>query len=202
MVVANATQTNGLAAHYTAVLAAQGWAMQTARDAATTEATSSVYYAAGQQAAAASIATTLGLKPAAVVPLTTAVPVTGVSGDDVVVVVGADLVPACHVIRRPPWVRCPRSFCPLAKDPGHSALCLDFDGTLSAIVADPGRGAAVAGRPGVAGPPGRPFRPGRRDLRAGRRTSSTTSWAPRPGSRSSASTAWARWVPTPGRGSR
>jgi trehalose 6-phosphate phosphatase len=31
---------------------------------------------------------------------------------------------------------------PLARDPGHSALCLDFDGTLSPIVADP-----VAARP-------------------------------------------------------
>ena len=91
--VANATETNGLAAHYASVLTAQGWAVQSATDAATTEATSSVYYAAGQQEAAASIAATLGLKPAAVVPLTTAVPVTGVSGDDVVVVVGADLVP-------------------------------------------------------------------------------------------------------------
>jgi hypothetical protein len=92
VVVANATGTNGLAAHYSSVLTAQGWAVQAATDAATTEATSSVYYAAGQQEAAASIATTLGLKPAAVVPLTTSVPVTGVSGDDVVVVVGSDLV--------------------------------------------------------------------------------------------------------------
>ena len=92
--VANATETNGLAAHYASVLTAQGWDVKAATDAATTEATSSVYYAAGQQEAAASIATTLGLKPAAVVPLTTAVPVTGVSGVDVVVVVGTDLVPA------------------------------------------------------------------------------------------------------------
>ena len=53
-----------------------------------------MYYAAGQQAAATSIATTLGLKPTVVVPLTTSVPVAGVSGDDVVVVVGSDLVPA------------------------------------------------------------------------------------------------------------
>jgi LytR cell envelope-related transcriptional attenuator len=92
--VANATETNGLAAHYASVLTAQGWAVGAATDAATTEATSSVYYAAGQQEAAASIATTLGLKPAAVVPLTAAVPVSGVSGDDVVVVIGNDLVPA------------------------------------------------------------------------------------------------------------
>jgi len=93
VVVANATETNGLAAHYSSVLTAQGWAVQTPVDAATTEAASSVYYAAGQQESAAAIATALGLKPAAVVPLTSAVPVTGVSGDDVVVVVGSDLVP-------------------------------------------------------------------------------------------------------------
>jgi hypothetical protein len=92
VVVANATETNGLAAHYSTALTAQGWAVQPATDAATTEATSAVYYAAGQQEPAASIATTLGLKPAVVLPLTTAVPVTGVSGDDVVVVVGSDLV--------------------------------------------------------------------------------------------------------------
>ena len=90
--VANATQSNGLAAHYSSVLTAQGWAAQAPIDAATTEATSSVYYAAGQQASATAIATTLGLKPAVVLPLTTAAPVTGASGDDVVVVVGSDLV--------------------------------------------------------------------------------------------------------------
>jgi hypothetical protein len=94
VVVANATQTNGLAAKYTTTLAAQGWAMQTATDAATSEVTSSVYYAAGEQVAAASIATTLGLKPTVVSPLTAAVPVSGVSGFDVVVVIGSDLVPA------------------------------------------------------------------------------------------------------------
>jgi hypothetical protein len=92
VLVANATQTNALAAHYSSLLTAQGWAVQTPVDAATTEATSSVYYAAGLQESAATIATTLGLKPAAVQPLTAAVPVTGASGLDVVVVVGADLV--------------------------------------------------------------------------------------------------------------
>jgi len=93
VVVANATETNGLAAAKSAILTAQGWAVQTPTDAATTEATSSVYYAAGQQESAAAIASTLGVKPTAVLPLTAAVPVTGVSGDDVVVVVGSDLVP-------------------------------------------------------------------------------------------------------------
>jgi hypothetical protein len=94
VVVANATETNALAAHYSTILGAQGWAMQTPVDASTTEATSSVYYAAGQQEAAAAIATTLGIKPTAVMPLTTSVPVAGASGDDVVVVIGSDLVPA------------------------------------------------------------------------------------------------------------
>jgi trehalose 6-phosphate phosphatase len=31
----------------------------------------------------------------------------------------------------------PEALLPLARDPGHSALCLDFDGTLAAIVDDP-----------------------------------------------------------------
>ena len=87
-------QTSGLAAHYSTQLAAQGWAMKTPTDAATTVATSAVYYAAGQQQAAAAIASSLGLKPAAVLPLTTSVPVSGASGNDVVVVVGADLASA------------------------------------------------------------------------------------------------------------
>jgi hypothetical protein len=94
VVVANATETNKLAAHYSAVLGAQGWAVQTPVDATTTVATSSVYYAANQQEAAASIATTLGLKPAVVLPLTSAVPIASASGDDVVVIVGSDLAAA------------------------------------------------------------------------------------------------------------
>jgi len=92
VVVANATNANGLAGHYTTVLAAQGWSMQTAADASTTVASSVVYYAAGEQAAATAIATSLGLQPAAVQPLTAQVPVPGVSGIDVVVLVGANLV--------------------------------------------------------------------------------------------------------------
>ncbi len=91
VVVANATQTNGLAEHYSVILGAQGWAMKTPLDASTTVATSSVYYAAGEQESAASIATTLGVAPAEVLPLTAAVPVAGATGTDVVVVVGADL---------------------------------------------------------------------------------------------------------------
>lgn len=91
VVVANATNTNGLAAHFTSVIGAGGWQMGTPIDASTTEATSTVYYASGYQAAAQSIATAIGVKAAQVQPLTTAAPVTGVAGTDVVVVVGQDL---------------------------------------------------------------------------------------------------------------
>jgi hypothetical protein len=91
VVVANATNTNGLAAHYSNVIGAGGWKMGTPIDASTTQATSTVYYAAGQQAAAQSIANTIGVKPTQVQPLTTAAPVAGVTGTDVVVVVGQDL---------------------------------------------------------------------------------------------------------------
>jgi LytR cell envelope-related transcriptional attenuator len=94
VVVANATNTNGLAAHFSTVIGAGGWKMGTPIDASTTEATSTVYYAAGQQAAAQSIANTIGVKPTQVQPLTTAAPVNGVTGTDVVVVVGQDLAAA------------------------------------------------------------------------------------------------------------
>ncbi|HEY2214133.1 MAG TPA: LytR C-terminal domain-containing protein [Acidimicrobiales bacterium] len=94
VVVANATSANGLAGHYTTVLAGQGWSMKPGADASTTVSTSVVYYAAGEQAAAAAIATSLGLQPTAVQPLTAQVPVPGIAGIDVVVLAGADLVTA------------------------------------------------------------------------------------------------------------
>jgi hypothetical protein len=91
VVVANGTSTNGLAAHYSTVIGAGGWTMKTPIDAATSVPTSAVYYAAGQQQQAGSIATTIGVKPAQVLPITTSTPVTGATGVDVVVVIGADL---------------------------------------------------------------------------------------------------------------
>jgi hypothetical protein len=94
VVVANATTGLALAAHFSTALAKYGWAMQPPLDATTHVATSAVYYATGQQAAAAAIAVELGLKPSAVLPLTTAVPVNGVTGDNVVVVIGSDLLAA------------------------------------------------------------------------------------------------------------
>ena len=89
--MANGTQTNGLAAHYSTVIGGGGWNMGTPIDASTSEATSAVYYAPGFQQQAASIATAIGLKPSQVLPLTAALPVSGVTGTDVVVVIGQDL---------------------------------------------------------------------------------------------------------------
>jgi hypothetical protein len=91
VVVANATSTNGLAGHYTTVLQGGGWNLQPAANATTSEATSAVYYAAGQQAAAQEVAAAIGVKPQQVLPLTTAAPVSGATGVDVVVVIGQDL---------------------------------------------------------------------------------------------------------------
>ena len=96
VVVANATNTNGLAAHFSTVIGAGGWKMGTPIDASTTQSTSTVYYAAGQQAAAEAIASTIGVKPTQVQPLTAAAPVAGVTGTDVVVVVGQDLASASN----------------------------------------------------------------------------------------------------------
>ena len=61
VVVANATETNGLAGLKSTFLTSQGWAVQAPVDAATTEATSSVYYAAGQQEAASVVAASTGV---------------------------------------------------------------------------------------------------------------------------------------------
>ena len=141
--VANATTTNGLAAHYTCA-GGPGLGHADARPTPPPhEATSTVYYAAGQQACGRAIATELGLKPAAVQPLTAAVPVTGTSGNDVVVVIGADLAAGGRNLTTPGCgSHLPDSFL-LARSetPARSALCLDFDGTLSPIVDDPVGGA-------------------------------------------------------------
>ena len=92
-----------------------GVGRKAATDAATTEATSSVYYAAGQQEAAASIATTLGLKPAAVVPLTTAVPVTGASGGRRGGGRRGRSGPACHANPAPAMGALPEVLLPFAR---------------------------------------------------------------------------------------
>jgi hypothetical protein len=92
VLVANASQTNGVAAYYSGKLAAAGWGTLTPVTATTTFPTSSVYYATGdQQAAARAIAAALGISSSAVEPLGPTVPVSSAAGADVVVVVGDDL---------------------------------------------------------------------------------------------------------------
>jgi hypothetical protein len=94
VVVANATTVNGVAAHYSTVIGAGGWNMKAPTDADTNEATSAVYYAPGQQEAAASIATAIGVKPAQVLPISSATPLSPTTGLDVIVIVGQDLATA------------------------------------------------------------------------------------------------------------
>jgi LytR cell envelope-related transcriptional attenuator len=91
VVVANATSTNGLAAHYSTVIGAGGWSMKAPIDAATSEATSAVYYAPGFQPEAAAIAGSIGVKSTQVLPVSSATPVSATSGLDVIVVIGQDL---------------------------------------------------------------------------------------------------------------
>ena len=157
--MANATSTNGLAAHYSTVIGAGGWAMQTPVDAATSEATSAVYYASGQQEQAASIATT---HRRAAVP--GAARLRGharerhhrrrrrgghrrgprrvrVDDDD-------------HRLLTLPSsgdaaARLPALLQPLAAEPERSALFLDFDGTLSAVVVDPTGARPLPGVPAL-----------------------------------------------------
>ena len=157
VVVANATTVNGLAAHYSTVIGAGGWTMQTPLDASTSEATSAVYYAPGQQEQAASIATTIGVKPAQVLPdLRGHAPQQhdrhrrggrdrvgpgGVRLDDDHRGLTLPAVGDAAAARLPELLR------PLAADPQHSALFLDFDGTLSAVVKDPRDAAPLPGVP-------------------------------------------------------
>ena len=156
--VANATSTNGLAAHYTTVIGAGGWMMKTPIDAATSEATSAVYYAPGFQPEAATIASSIGVKATQVLPVSSATPVSTTSGVDVIAVIGqARVVVDDHdgiLLTLPDEgaaaapAELPAPFWRMAAEPEHSALFLDFDGTLAAIVEDPKPGA----RPSPASP--------------------------------------------------
>ncbi|MHB8319250.1 MAG: LytR C-terminal domain-containing protein [Acidimicrobiales bacterium] len=91
VLVANGTSAANAAAHYTTQLQTQGWSMKPPTDTTTPVNVTNVYYAAGEQGAASSIAASLGIKPTAVLPLTSSVPVSGTTGVDVVVVIGPDL---------------------------------------------------------------------------------------------------------------
>jgi hypothetical protein len=92
--VANGTHAPNGAGYYTSVLQRQGWKTQAPLDTTSPVAASTVYYAAGQKGDAETIASELGLSRSAVQPLTSSVPVNGVTGVDVVVIVGNDLATA------------------------------------------------------------------------------------------------------------
>ena len=92
VLVANASQTNGVAAYYSGTLSSAGWGMLTPVTALTTESSSSVYYATGEQGAAETVAASLGVPSGSVQALSTsAVPLASTTGADVVVVAGDDL---------------------------------------------------------------------------------------------------------------
>lgn len=91
ILVANGSQTNGVAGFYTGKLAAAGWGTLTAVSALTAFATSSVWYASGQQSSADAVATELGVPTSAVQPVGPTTPVPGATAADVVVVIGDDL---------------------------------------------------------------------------------------------------------------
>lgn len=94
VLVANASQTNGVATSVSQKLAAAGWGTLAPVTALTTESASSVYYATGQQAAAQAVAASLGIAATSVQALGGSVVPVGAGtlrGADVVVVVGDDL---------------------------------------------------------------------------------------------------------------
>jgi hypothetical protein len=91
VLVANASQTNGVAAFYANKLSAAGWGTLAPVTALTALSTSSVYYASGDQKDAASIATSLGLASSSVSAIGATTPVRSSTGAQVVVVVGDDL---------------------------------------------------------------------------------------------------------------
>ena len=175
VVVANATSTNGLAAHYTTVIGAGGWKMGTPADAATTEATSAVYYAAGFQEPAASIATSIGVKPTQVLPAHDRHPrerghrhrrrrghrVGPRLHDDHHHLTLPDagdrrVTPTAGAGRRGRG-QLPAPLWRMAAEPAHGALFLDFDGTLAAIVEDPTGARPLPGVPALLAELARPF---------------------------------------------
>lgn len=91
VLVANASGVSGAAAAVTALLQPSGWNMEAPVNASAHVASSSVYYLAGQHQSALAIASTLHLASSAVVPYTTAAPISSIGTAGVVVVVGPDL---------------------------------------------------------------------------------------------------------------
>jgi len=85
--VANGTDITGLAAHFTQILMTQDWDTQPPGNGPHVSATT-VYFNNGYQAAAIEIASTIKVPRSAVRPLHHLTPVTGASGDDVIIILG------------------------------------------------------------------------------------------------------------------
>ncbi len=91
VLVANASGKPGAAASVTTALQVAGWNVQAPINATANVSTSSVYYVAGQKTAATAVAATLHLPPSAVLPYTTAAPVSTIGTAEILVVVAPDL---------------------------------------------------------------------------------------------------------------
>jgi cytoskeletal protein RodZ len=89
--VANGTQTSGLAARVSAKLQSAGYGVLPVVNATQQVTASAVYYASGSTAAATEVASALGLTSASVHPLSSSAPVSSADGAQVVVVAGPDL---------------------------------------------------------------------------------------------------------------
>jgi hypothetical protein len=91
VLVANASGVTGAAAAVANELQPGGWDLLPPTDATAQASASDVYYVAGYQPEAKTIATTLHLAPTAVLPYTTAAPISSIGTAQVLVVVGPDL---------------------------------------------------------------------------------------------------------------
>jgi len=91
VLVANASGKPGAAASITNELQVAGWNVQAPINATANVSTSSVYYVAGQKATATAVAASLHLPPSAVLPYTTAAPVSTIGTAEILVVVAPDL---------------------------------------------------------------------------------------------------------------
>jgi len=91
VLVANASGKPGAAASVTQQLQVAGWNVQAPINATANVTTSAVYYVAGQRVAATQVAVTLHLPASAVLPYTTAAPVSTIGTAEILVVVAPDL---------------------------------------------------------------------------------------------------------------
>ena len=91
VLVVNASGQTGAAATVTNELQLAGWNVQAPMNATANVSTSAVYYVSGQKAAAEAVAATLHLPSSAVLPYTTAAPVSTIGTAEVLVVVAPDL---------------------------------------------------------------------------------------------------------------